>query len=140
MNGPQHYLEAERLMELARSMEAEGEFLTIAAEAQVHATLALTAAQVDLAMSKGIYRDSGWMDAVRPLVGDVAPIEDLDLTIRSYNVLKREGVHTIGDLTKRTIGDLMDMRNLGANSIDNITSELAKIGRTLAETPESYFS
>src|SRR3712207_8110783 len=53
------------------------------------------------------------------------PIEDMDLTVRSYNCLKREGVHTVGELVTRSEADLLDIRNFGAKSID----EVKKIGR-----------
>ena len=53
------------------------------------------------------------------LAADMAlPIEDLDLTVRSYNCLKREGIHTVGELVARSEADLMDIRNFGAKSID----------------------
>lgn len=46
------------------------------------------------------------------------PIEELELTVRSYNCLKREGVHTVGELVARTESDLLDIRNFGQKSID----------------------
>ncbi|HQW74611.1 MAG TPA: DNA-directed RNA polymerase subunit alpha, partial [Ornithinibacter sp.] len=53
------------------------------------------------------------------LAADLAlPIEDLDLTVRSYNCLKREGIHTVGELVGRSEADLLDIRNFGAKSID----------------------
>jgi DNA-directed RNA polymerase subunit alpha len=49
------------------------------------------------------------------LAADLAlPIEDLDLTVRSYNCLKREGIHTVGELVGRSEADLLDIRNFGA--------------------------
>ena len=48
------------------------------------------------------------------------PIDDLDLTVRSYNCLKREGVHTVGELVARTESDLLDIRNFGQKSIDEV--------------------
>ena len=45
-------------------------------------------------------------------------IEDLELTVRSYNCLKREGIHTVGELVARSEADLMDIRNFGQKSID----------------------
>ena len=48
------------------------------------------------------------------LAADLAlPIEDLDLTVRSYNCLKREGIHTVGELVGRSEADLLDIRNFG---------------------------
>lgn len=52
-------------------------------------------------------------------------IEHLDLTVRSYNSLKRANIHTIGDLTQRSLDDLAKVRNLGAKSIQEILSKLA---------------
>ena len=49
------------------------------------------------------------------LAADLAlPIEDLDLTVRSYNCLKREGIHTVGELLSRSEADLLDIRNVGS--------------------------
>jgi len=49
------------------------------------------------------------------LAADLAlPIEDLDLTVRSYNCLKREGIHTVGELLSRSEADLLDIRNFGS--------------------------
>lgn len=52
------------------------------------------------------------------------PIDDLDLTVRSYNCLKREGVHTVGELVSRTESDLLDIRNFGQKSIDEVKVKL----------------
>src|ERR671916_818576 len=49
------------------------------------------------------------------LAADLAlPIEEMDLTVRSYNCLKREGIHSVGELVSRSEADLMDIRNFGA--------------------------
>ena len=45
------------------------------------------------------------------------PVEDLDLTVRSYNCLKREGIHSVGELISRSEQDLLDIRNFGSKSI-----------------------
>ena len=52
------------------------------------------------------------------------PIEDMDLTVRSYNCLKREGVQTIGDLVLKTEEDLLEIRNFGQKSIDEVIAKL----------------
>lgn len=53
------------------------------------------------------------------LAADLAlPVEDLNLTVRSYNCLKREGIHTVGELVSRGERDLLDIRNFGSKSID----------------------
>lgn len=58
------------------------------------------------------------------------PIEDLDLTVRSYNCLKRESINTIGDLINRSESSLMDIRNFGAKSIDEVKAKLLDLGLT----------
>lgn len=60
------------------------------------------------------------------LAADLAlPIEDLDLTVRSYNCLKREGIHTVGELLSRSEADLLDIRNFGSKSIDEVKAKIA---------------
>jgi DNA-directed RNA polymerase subunit alpha len=56
------------------------------------------------------------------------PIEDMDLTVRSYNCLKREGVQTIGDLVQKTEEDLLEIRNFGQKSIDEVMAKLEERG------------
>ena len=69
------------------------------------------------------------------LAADLAlPIEDLDLTIRSYNCLKREGVHTVGELVARSENDLLDIRNFGAKSITEVKEKLARLGLGLKDS------
>ena len=71
-----------------------------------------------------------------PWRADMAlPIEELDLTVRSYNCLKREGIHTVGELTSRSEADLMDIRNFGAKSIDEVKAKLVGLGLALKDSP-----
>jgi DNA-directed RNA polymerase subunit alpha len=56
------------------------------------------------------------------------PIEDMDLTVRSYNCLKREGVGTIGELTQKSEEDLLEIRNFGQKSIDEVKAKLEELG------------
>ncbi|WP_150460955.1 DNA-directed RNA polymerase subunit alpha [Nesterenkonia ebinurensis] len=73
------------------------------------------------------------------LAADMAlPIEDLELTVRSYNCLKREGIHTVGELTARSEADLMDIRNFGAKSIDEVKEKLAEMSLQLKDSPEGF--
>jgi DNA-directed RNA polymerase subunit alpha len=67
----------------------------------------------------------------RPLITDERPVEDLELTVRSYNCLKREGVDTIGQLATMTEEELMNIRNLGMKSVDEIRSKLIEYGYAL---------
>ena len=55
------------------------------------------------------------------------PIEDLDLTVRSYNCLKREGVATVGDLVQKSEEDLLEIRNFGQKSIDEVKAKLDEL-------------
>ncbi len=64
----------------------------------------------------------------RTVITDERPIEDLELTVRSYNCLKREGVDTIGQLATMTEEELMNIRNLGMKSVDEIRSRLLELG------------
>lgn len=52
------------------------------------------------------------------------PIEDMDFTVRSYNCLKREGVATVGDLVQKSEEDLLEIRNFGQKSIDEVKAKL----------------
>ena len=56
------------------------------------------------------------------------PIEELELTVRSYNFLKRAGVQTVGELIKKSVSEMMKMRNLGAKSFEEIKLKLASLG------------
>src|SRR6266568_8220786 len=75
-------------------------------------------------------------------VADIAafsmPIEDLDLTVRSYNCLKREGIHTVGELVGRSEADLLDIRNFGSKSIDEVKVKLAGLGLSLKDSPPGF--
>jgi len=73
------------------------------------------------------------------LAADLAlPIEDLDLTVRSYNCLKREGIHTVGELVSRSEADLLDIRNFGAKSIDEVKAKLVGMGLGLKDSPPGF--
>lgn len=55
-------------------------------------------------------------------------IEDMDLSVRSFNCLKRAGIHTLEDLTKRSMDDMLKVRNLGSKSLDEIRAKLRHYG------------
>ncbi|MBW3578369.1 MAG: DNA-directed RNA polymerase subunit alpha [Actinobacteria bacterium] len=63
----------------------------------------------------------------------MTPIEDLDLSVRSYNCLKREGVSTVGELVSKTENDLLEIRNFGQKSVDEVKEKLTEMGLSLAE-------
>ncbi|MET8413268.1 DNA-directed RNA polymerase subunit alpha C-terminal domain-containing protein, partial [Streptomyces sp. NPDC005195] len=68
----------------------------------------------------------------------IMPIEELDLTVRSYNCLKREGIHTVGELVGRSEADMLDIRNFGAKSIDEVKAKLAGMGLALKDSPPGF--
>ena len=83
--------------------------------------------------AEGIELGTGPVDD--QLVADLAlPIEELSLTVRSYNCLKREGIHTVSELVSRSEQDLMDIRNFGQKSIDEVKAKLAELGLTLKDS------
>jgi len=55
-------------------------------------------------------------------------IEELDLSVRSYNCLKRDDIHTVSELTSRTEEEMMKVKNLGKKSLKEIKEKLAAIG------------
>ncbi len=59
-------------------------------------------------------------------------IEDLDLSVRSYNCLKRAGIHTVNELTQKTEEDMMKVRNLGKKSLKEVKQKLEDLGLSLA--------
>jgi DNA-directed RNA polymerase subunit alpha len=63
-------------------------------------------------------------------------IEELDLSVRSYNCLKRAGINTVEDLTNKTEADMMKVRNLGRKSLDEVVQKLKTLGLTLKPTDE----
>lgn len=63
-------------------------------------------------------------------------IEELDLSVRSYNCLKRAGINTVQELTERTIDDMMKVRNLGKKSLEEVQEKLAALGLALKKSDE----
>jgi len=61
--------------------------------------------------------------------GELArPIEELDLTVRSYNCLKREGITSVAELVDKSEDDLLEIRNFGQKSIDEVKAKLEELG------------
>ena len=63
-------------------------------------------------------------------------IEELDLSVRSFNCLKRAGINTVEDLTNRTEDDMMKVRNLGKKSLDEVINKLHSFGLELRSEDE----
>ncbi len=63
-------------------------------------------------------------------------IEDLDLSVRSYNCLKRASVNTVGDLADKTEEEMMKVRNLGRKSLEEVIQKLESLGLSLKKEDE----
>ena len=63
-------------------------------------------------------------------------IEDLDLSVRSYNCLKRAGINTVEELVQRDEDEMMKVRNLGRKSLEEVQQKLAQLGLTLRSNEE----
>jgi DNA-directed RNA polymerase subunit alpha len=63
-------------------------------------------------------------------------IEDMDLSVRSYNCLKRANIHTVEDLIKRSEEDMLKVRNLGRKSLDEVINKLSSYGLSLRNKDE----
>lgn len=59
-------------------------------------------------------------------------IEEMDLSVRSYNCLKRANIHTVEDLTRKTEDEMLKVRNLGRKSLDEVILKLQSYGLTLS--------
>ncbi|MEW6046312.1 MAG: DNA-directed RNA polymerase subunit alpha [Bacillota bacterium] len=64
------------------------------------------------------------------------PIEELGLSVRSYNCLKRAGIDTVGELTRKTEDDMMKVRNLGKKSLQEVKEKLAQLGLSLRKSDD----
>jgi DNA-directed RNA polymerase subunit alpha len=60
-------------------------------------------------------------------------VEELDLTVRTYNCLKRDGIATVGELMDRTEPELLEIRNFGSKSVEEIREKLAELGVGIRE-------
>ncbi|NLI61324.1 MAG: DNA-directed RNA polymerase subunit alpha [Clostridiales bacterium] len=63
-------------------------------------------------------------------------IEELDLSVRSYNCLKRAGINTVDELIQRTPEDMMKVRNLGKKSLEEVENKLAELNLSLKKNDE----
>jgi len=59
------------------------------------------------------------------------PVEELDLSVRPYNCLKRAGINTVGDLLQRTEEEVVNVKNFGRKSLDEVKEKLAALGLEL---------
>ena len=63
-------------------------------------------------------------------------IEELDLSVRSYNCLKRAGINTVEDLANKTEDEMMKVRNLGRKSLEEVLNKMAELGLSLKPSDE----
>ena len=64
-------------------------------------------------------------------------IEELDLSVRSFNCLKRANINTVGDLISKTEDEMIKVRNLGRKSLEEVVHKLAMMGLSLASDENS---
>ena len=64
------------------------------------------------------------------------PIEELELSVRSYNCLKRANINTIGELLLKSEEEMIKVRNLGKKSLDEVMQKLQSLGCALKKSEE----
>ena len=63
-------------------------------------------------------------------------IEELDLSVRAFNCLKRAGINTVSELVQKNQEEMMKVRNLGKKSLEEVEQKLALLGLALRKTEE----
>ncbi len=79
----------------------------------------------------GVQRDEDSRDRLLEM-----PIEELDLSVRSFNCLKRASINTVGELTNKSDDDMMKVRNLGKKSLEEVKEKLVALGLGLKPVEE----
>lgn len=79
----------------------------------------------DVVMMEDVLKESGIEQQNK---GQQLMIEDLDLSVRSYNCLKRAGIQTVDELTQKTEDEMMRVRNLGKKSLKEVKDKLIELG------------
>ncbi len=64
------------------------------------------------------------------------PIEDLEFSVRSYNCLKRAGMHVIADIVAKTEHDMIKVRNLGKKSLEEVINKIHDLGLEFKKNEE----
>jgi DNA-directed RNA polymerase subunit alpha len=64
-------------------------------------------------------------------------IDELELSVRSYNCLKRAGINTVAELCAKTPEEMMKVRNLGRKSLDEVLEKLKELGLKLNSSEEA---
>jgi DNA-directed RNA polymerase subunit alpha len=82
-----------------------------------------------MGLAEGVVEELPVDDPEPPVVSlHESPIEELELSVRSFNCLKRAGINTIGELVSRTYEDMIRVRNLGKKSLEEVRQKLAAMG------------
>jgi DNA-directed RNA polymerase subunit alpha len=89
-------------------------------------------------MVEGVGEHTVFVESKEEIVEKIfeTSIEDMELSPRSSNCLKRANINTIRDLTSKTRSDMLRVRNLGAKSLDEIITKLASLGLQLKPDEE----
>ena len=85
-------------------------------------------------------RDEKAIEAVKLAVASPlleTTIEELDLSVRSYNCLKRAGINTVEDLINKSEEDMMKVRNLGRKSLEEVINKLNSLGLYLKKEEDN---
>ena len=75
--------------------------------------------------------------SARVLTEHLNLFEELDLSVRSFNCLKRAGINTVGDLVNKSEDDMMKVRNLGRKSLEEVMAKLDSLGFTLTKDEDN---
>ena len=78
-------------------------------------------------VSRPVMVETGKDETTNKGLGEIT-IEDLDLSVRSFNGLKRAGIHTVGDLVGKSESEMMKVRNLGRKSFEEVMQKMAALG------------
>lgn len=108
------------------------------AEAISRGAIILTEQLSPFANYSRLSKVAGKEEAGRPVISDELysmPVEQLNLSVRTMNCLRRGGIATVGELASKTEKDLMSLRNFGLKSKQEIEERLAALGLSLAEQP-----
>ena len=90
-------------------------------------------------LSENLAEESVVVEKVEPQVNDLMSItiEELDLSVRSFNCLKRANINTVEDLVSKTQEEMIKVRNLGRKSLEEVEHKLTQLGLHLADESDS---
>ena len=86
---------------------------------------------IDLAAVCNIHKEAAEARAKEFGIAKAMSIDELELSVRSYNCLKRAGINTVSELTNKTSDEMMKVRNLGRKSLEEVLEKLKDLGLKL---------